>query len=84
MHPRTLQRRLAEENTTFLDLVDDVRRNAARQYLTMTDLSMTQVAGLLGLSEQSALTRCTRRWWGATPRQVRRNPDLVRDGVAQG
>jgi transcriptional regulator GlxA family with amidase domain len=43
---------------------DDVRRNAARQYLATTDLSMTQIAGLVGLSEQSALTRCARRWWG--------------------
>jgi AraC-like DNA-binding protein len=47
--------------TTFLDLVDDVRRNAARHYLATTDLSMTQIAGLVGLSEQSALTRCALR-----------------------
>jgi AraC-like DNA-binding protein len=42
----------------------DMRRKAARQYLATTDLSMAQIAGLVGLSEQSALTRCARRWLG--------------------
>jgi AraC-like DNA-binding protein len=73
LHPRTLQRRLSEEGTTFGHLLDDVRRHAARRYLTGTDMPMTQVAALLGLSEQSALSRCCRRWWGTTPRSVRRD-----------
>ena len=71
LHPRTLQRRLAAEGTTFGALLDDVRRDQARRYLVSTDLALGQVAGLLGLSEQSALTRAARRWWGRTPSQVR-------------
>lgn len=72
VHPRTLQRRLRAEGTTFAAILDDERRRAARRYLVGTDLPLSQVAGLLGLSEQSALTRCCRRWWGTTPSTVRR------------
>lgn len=72
LHPRTLQRRLADEGTTFAAVLDDVRKVAARRYLVSTDLPLSQVAGLLGFSEQAVLTRACRRWWGLTPSQVRR------------
>ena len=71
MHPRTLQRRLAAEGSSFEALLDDARRDAALRLLTRTDLPLQQVAGLVGLSEQSALTRCVRRWYGATPSALR-------------
>ncbi|MGB8945046.1 MAG: helix-turn-helix transcriptional regulator, partial [Streptomyces sp.] len=71
VHPRTLQRRLRAVGTTFAEVIDEERRSAARRYLTETDLPLGQVALLLGLSEQSALNRCCRRWWGTTPRAVR-------------
>ena len=73
MHPRTLQRQLAAEKTSFAILLDDVRRRAARRYLTGTDLPLTQVAALLGFSEQAALTHSCRRWWSATPSSIRSN-----------
>lgn len=72
LHPRTLQRRLREHGTTFAEVLDSVRMHTARHYLTDTDLPMSQIARLLGLSEQSTFTRCCRRWWGMTPREVRR------------
>jgi AraC-like DNA-binding protein len=72
MHPRTLQRRLADEGTTFAAIVDEARRQLARHYLTTTDMPFSQVAGLVGLSEQSALTRCCRRWFDSTPTGVRK------------
>jgi AraC-like DNA-binding protein len=72
LHPRTLQRRLAEEGTTFGAVLDETRRSAALRWLTTTDVPLGQIAGLVGLSESSALTRCARRWWGAPPRDVRR------------
>ncbi|MFA3834659.1 AraC family transcriptional regulator [Streptomyces aureus] len=71
VHPRTLQRRLRAAGTTFAEVIDEERRTAAHRYLTGTDLPLGQVALLLGLSEQSALNRCCRRWWGATPRAIR-------------
>ena len=71
MHPRTLQRQLAEEGATFESIRDEVRQQAALRYLGSTELSFTQVATLLGLSEQSALTRCCKRWFDKTPTQIR-------------
>lgn len=75
VHPRTLQRRLAQEHTSFAEIVDDARKEAAQRYLRGTDLPFTQVAALLDLSEHSVLTRCCRRWWDQTPSQVRRRTD---------
>jgi len=72
VHPRTLQRTLARENTGFAQLLDSVRRERAHHYLTTTDLPLGQVAALLGLSEQSALSRSARRWWVTAPRDRRR------------
>lgn len=72
LHPRTLQRQLAEEGATFEAIRDEMRRHAALRYLASTELALTQVATLLGLSEQSALTRCCRRWFGRTPTAIRR------------
>lgn len=71
-HRRTLQRQLTAQGTSFAELVDDVRREEAERYLRDTDMPLGQLAGLLALSEQSALTRACRRWFGATPSQVRR------------
>jgi AraC-like DNA-binding protein len=72
VHPRTLQRRLAAEGTTFGTLVDDVRRRGARRLLTTTDLPIGQIANMLGFAEQSALSRAARRWWDTSPRELRR------------
>lgn len=72
VHPRTLQRWLKEEGTSFERIVDEVRRDTAQRVLTTTELSMSQVASTLGLAEQATLTRACRRWFGRTPTQVRR------------
>ncbi|MDN5916426.1 MAG: AraC family transcriptional regulator [Pseudonocardia sp.] len=72
MHPRTLQRHLAAEHTTFETVLDEVRRETAHRLITRTDLPFSQVTAMIGLAEQSALTRVSRRWFGDTPRAVRR------------
>lgn len=71
-HPRTLQRRLTSEGTTFDALLDSVRQEAVHRYLTTSDLPMTQIASLVGFGEQSSLTRAVRRWDGLSPREVRK------------
>lgn len=71
MHPRTLQRRLDQEGLTFEAIREDVYRNAAWRFLRETDVPLKQLAGALGFSEQSALTRSCRRWFGAAPSQIR-------------
>jgi len=71
MHPRTLQRRLREEGTTFEDIKDEARRDLAQRYLSQPDVSLTQVSHFLDYKEQSALGRSCRRWFHATPRTLR-------------
>ncbi|MCC4308722.1 AraC family transcriptional regulator [Alcanivorax marinus] len=72
MHKRTLQRRLVLEDTSYQQLLDEERQNLARQYLLEPNLKLSQIAGLLGYSEQSAFNRACRDWFGVTPRSYRR------------
>lgn len=72
VHPRTLQRRLAAEGTAYDKILDDVRRQTAHRLITTTDLPLSQVTAMIGLTEQSALTRAARRWFGTSPRNLRR------------
>jgi AraC-like DNA-binding protein len=71
MHPRTMQRRLGEEGTTFENIKDGARRDLAQRYLSQPDLSVSQVTVLLGYSEQSAFGRSCRRWFDRSPREMR-------------
>ena len=81
MHPRTLQRRLDSERTTFETIREDVLKEAALHYLRETHISLTQLADVLGLSEQSALARSCRRWFGMAPSQLRRQATARQDRV---
>lgn len=76
LHPRTLQRRLAQEHTTFEAIRETVYQDATLRYLRETDIPLAQVAGALGYSEQSTLTRSCRRWFGATPSKIRERGTL--------
>lgn len=69
---RSLQRRLADENLTYAQVLDDVRSTIARAYLGQRELSIAEVAYLLGFSEQSSFTRAFRRWTGTSPAEFRR------------
>ncbi len=72
MHKRTLQRRLVMEDTSYQQLLDEERKKMARQYLLEPNLKPSQIAGLLGYSEQSVFNRACRDWFGATPVSYRR------------
>lgn len=71
VHPRTLQRQLAAEDTSFEQVLDDVRRDAARHFVTGTQLPFSQVAAMVGFTEQSTLSHAVRRWFGLSPRELR-------------
>lgn len=71
MSERTFARRLQAEGTTFRALMDDVRRDMARSYLSDPDLTLAQVAYLLGYADQSAFSNSFRRWTGQSPRRFR-------------
>jgi AraC-like DNA-binding protein len=74
---RTLQSRLAQASTTFEKVLNDTLKSRAEHLLRTTDLSLTDIAILLGFSELSAFTRASqKRWFGRTPsaqRQILRS-----------
>ena len=65
--PRTLQRRLGDTGTSYQQLLDEVRQNAARRLLAATDLETAEIAFLLGFEELNSFTRAFHAWEGATP-----------------
>ena len=71
MHKRTLQRHLDREGTRYEQLLNDERRDLAHQYLQEPRMKLSQIAGLLGYSEQSAFNRACRQWFDLTPRKYR-------------
>lgn len=81
---RSLQRRLAEQGTSFQQLLDDTRRHLAEAHLTRDRLDVTEIALLLGYSEQSAFTRAFRHWTGLPPVQWRRQLALGRRAETTG
>ncbi|GEE00769.1 HTH-type transcriptional regulator VirS [Gordonia spumicola] len=71
LHPRTMQRHLGREGTSFAGIKDDVMRNTAHRYLIESTMPASQLAQTLGFSELSAFTRACTRWFGASPTAVR-------------
>jgi AraC-like DNA-binding protein len=71
MSSKTLERRLAERNTSFSKLLEDVRCGLAKWYLENTDFRLEQFVYLLGYAETPTLVRAFRRWTGMTPIQYR-------------
>ena len=71
LHPRTLQRRLTQEQESFDLILDEQRRQLAARYLAENGLHLAQITGLLGYAEQSSLNRACRRWFGETPKAHR-------------
>ncbi|WP_374317485.1 AraC family transcriptional regulator ligand-binding domain-containing protein [Aquabacterium sp.] len=71
---RTLERRLSDRGLSWQALLDRTREQLARQYLQDPHLSLSEIALLLGYSEQSNFARAFKRWTGASPRHFRQSP----------
>ena len=72
MSSKTLERRLAEREVSYRELVDDIRFDLAKHLLANTDVRLHQIAGALGYSEPGPLVRAFKRWTDGTPIQYRR------------
>lgn len=68
---RTLQRRLAAENTTWAAVLNRTREKLARHYLKTTQMSPAEVSFLLGFEDPNSLFRAFQRWTGTTPESWR-------------
>lgn len=72
MTPQTLRRRLKEENTSYQAIKDSIRQDAARYYLAKEELSIDEIALMMGFSEASSFHRAFKKWTGQTPAGCRR------------
>lgn len=68
---RTLRRRLDEENTSFQEVLDEVRYGLAKEYLLESQLPLQEIATLLGYGDPGNFTHAFKRWAGQAPRDFR-------------
>ncbi len=68
---RTLQRRLQEEGTSFLEIMDELRKKKALELICHTQKSLKEVALDLGFAESSTFYRACHRWFDKTPNNMR-------------
>ena len=71
MSSRTLSRALANLGTSFNTVVATLRKELAHKYLKQSDLSLKEIAFLLGYAEFSSFNNAFKRWTGSTPKQAR-------------
>jgi AraC-like DNA-binding protein len=73
MSPRNLQLKLREEGTSYRETLDRVRMDLALGQLKNRQVTVAEVAYLLGFSEPSVFHRSFKRWTGTTPRDFRQS-----------
>ena len=73
MSSRTLQRKLSSTDLSFQQLVDRVRRRLAEDLIANRELNIGEIGSLLGMAQPASVTRAFKRWFGKTPRQLRRS-----------
>jgi AraC-like DNA-binding protein len=71
MSARTLRRKLREENSSFRQLVNELRRDLALRYLRDTDLTVEDIAETLGFSDAANFRHAFRRWTNTAPHEYR-------------
>lgn len=67
----TLQRQLQNEGTNYKDILEHTRKNLATDYVLDGQLSLGQIAYMLGFSDQSNFSRAFKRWTDTSPREYR-------------
>ena len=67
--PRTLQRRLQQEGTSFQDELKDYRTQQAKQLLSSNSLTICEIAFQMGFNDNSAFHKAFKRWTGQTPKE---------------
>ncbi|TWI53097.1 AraC-like DNA-binding protein [Pseudomonas duriflava] len=68
----TLRRKLAEEGTRYLDILNETRRELAISYVRETDLTFNEISYVLGFSSAAAFQRAFKRWTNLSPGIFRR------------
>jgi AraC-like DNA-binding protein len=76
LHPRTLQRRLRDEDEAFGTVQDRVRYRLAIRGLQQPELDLETLSERLGFSDRRAFTRAFTRWSGVSPSSFRQRREL--------
>jgi AraC-like DNA-binding protein len=71
---------LADENTTYEEVVDQLRRSLALQYVKEPSLSLSQIAWLLGYEGSTSFNHAFKRWTGQSPSAARNQKQLPAPG----
>jgi AraC-like DNA-binding protein len=71
LSPRSLQRLLMEQGTTFSQILERSKQQRAIQLLAQEDLNISEIAQMLGYSDSSNFGRAVRNWTGQSPKQWR-------------
>ena len=67
----SLQRQLRAEGVSYRRILDETRLRLAQQLVRDSSHPLSEVAFLLGFSDQGNFTRAFKRWTGETPKQYR-------------
>ena len=70
---QTLSAELNRAGTSYQQLLGDTRRELAEEYITRADLTVNEIAYMLGFSDCSNFARSFRRWTGTSPTDFREN-----------
>lgn len=73
--PQTLRRHLKAEGTSYQEIKDTMRRDAAIHYLNRSNHTINEIAELMGFSEPSTFHRAFKKWTGLTPGAYRQSSD---------
>lgn len=68
---QTLYRQLKDENATFEQVLDELRRRMALDYIAAKKVSVNETAYLVGFSDPASFSRAFKRWTGKSPREWR-------------
>jgi AraC-like DNA-binding protein len=77
MSTRSLQRKLQGAHTTFGKLLDEVRQEVAEHYIHDSNVSLSEIAFVLGYSEYSSFWRAYKRWKKASPSAIRKSEQNI-------
>ncbi|GAB3475888.1 AraC family transcriptional regulator [Marinomonas epiphytica] len=78
MSVSTLRRRLSEESTSYQQIKDESRKEAAITYMNVPRLSINDIASLMGFDEPSAFFRSFKKWTGMTPGEYRKSDEYLK------
>jgi len=69
---RSLNRQLAQLNTSYRKMVEEVRREQATKMLGNSSMKIAEIAEELGYTDTSNFVRAFRKWLGITPLNYRK------------